>query len=381
VTDGVLNLELAKVVWDPCIMGMEISRVITASNQPPTVALTSPANGATIYGSQLTLSANAADADGTVAKVEFYRDDVKLGEATNAPFQITVAAPPAGTYLITALARDNAGAVKAAEPAVISVVKATLASWQRLGNGAFQIGLPAIAGLTNTVEASTNLSNWVVLTNLVAPGTPALFTDASASGFKQRFYRVKVNGAVAANVVGFVNVTAAPGYSIVANPLIPATNRVGDIFSGLPSGTTLSKFRPSRNDFAVNSYDGLYNIWDDPNQTFGNGEAAFLLNPASTNLTVTFVGEIAQGLSSRPMPAGYSMIGAAWPVSGLLENELGYSPSLGDVVYLFRNGEYDIRQAIGNGVWDNEPKIEVGEGFFVYRITQGAWTRNFSIAD
>jgi hypothetical protein len=220
-----------------------------------------------------------------------------------------------------------------------------------------------------------------VLTNLVTPGTSTLFSDATAGAFKQRFYRVKVNGAVAANVVGFVNVTAVPGYSMIANPLIPSTNRVGDIFRGLPSGTTLSKFRPSRNDFAVNSYDGLFNIWDDPNQTFGNGEAAFLLNPASTNLTVTFVGEVAQGLSSRPMPAGYSMAGSLWPVSGLLETELGYSPSLGDVIYLFRNGEYDVRQAFGNGLWDSEPNVAVGEGFFVYRFTQGAWTRNFSIND
>src|SRR3989338_5775812 len=41
-------------------------------NKPPTVSLTGPANGASfILGSNINLSANASDLDGTVSKVEF----------------------------------------------------------------------------------------------------------------------------------------------------------------------------------------------------------------------------------------------------------------------------------------------------------------------
>ena len=59
------------------------------ANTPPTVSLTSPANNTT-YTSPATvnLSADAADADGTVSKVEFYRDATLIA---------TVTMPSAGT--------------------------------------------------------------------------------------------------------------------------------------------------------------------------------------------------------------------------------------------------------------------------------------------
>ncbi len=48
--------------------------VSTPSNQPPTVSITSPANGATFTtGAAMTINANAADSNGTITKVDFYR--------------------------------------------------------------------------------------------------------------------------------------------------------------------------------------------------------------------------------------------------------------------------------------------------------------------
>ena len=80
-----------------------------APNVPPTVALTAAAS--LVLGQPLALSAAVADSDGTVAKVEFFNGSAKLGEDTAGPvYQLSWTPPAAGTYSLTAVATDNAGA-------------------------------------------------------------------------------------------------------------------------------------------------------------------------------------------------------------------------------------------------------------------------------
>lgn len=91
---------------------------------PPTVTLTSPlANTVFPAGSPIPLTANAADSDGTVAKVEFYQGATLVGTATAAPYSATWSNAPAGTYSLTARATDNSGAVTTT-PVVTIVVNA-----------------------------------------------------------------------------------------------------------------------------------------------------------------------------------------------------------------------------------------------------------------
>lgn len=81
-----------------------------AGNALPTVTLTSPANGITISpGTRLNLTANAADADGTVSRVEFWANGVKLGQATSAPYAAPWTPMFVGNYKIVAIAVDNVG--------------------------------------------------------------------------------------------------------------------------------------------------------------------------------------------------------------------------------------------------------------------------------
>lgn len=81
-----------------------------AANTPPTVALTSPGDGATFSTTDtITFSADASDSDGSVSKVEFFSGGTtRIGEDTTAPYSIT-ASLPAGTHSITARATDNLG--------------------------------------------------------------------------------------------------------------------------------------------------------------------------------------------------------------------------------------------------------------------------------
>jgi len=92
-------------------------------NVSPTVALTTPVNGVTMFnGSTIALSANAADSDGTVTKVEFYSNGAKIGEAAKAPYTLNVPSVAVGNFAFTAVATDNDGGVTTSFPVNVSVV-------------------------------------------------------------------------------------------------------------------------------------------------------------------------------------------------------------------------------------------------------------------
>src|SRR5581483_11999562 len=80
-------------------------------NAPPSVSITSPASGAIFAApASITISASAADADGAIAKVEFFEGATLLGTATAAPYSVSLANVAAGTHTYTAKATDNLGA-------------------------------------------------------------------------------------------------------------------------------------------------------------------------------------------------------------------------------------------------------------------------------
>ncbi|SDQ75949.1 glycosyl hydrolase family 18 protein [Pseudoxanthomonas sp. CF125] len=94
----------------------------TGTNTPPTATLTAPANGATFNaGANITVSANAADANGTVTQVQFFRGTTSLGIDTTSPYSVTWANASAGNYAIKAVATDNAGATGTSATANITV--------------------------------------------------------------------------------------------------------------------------------------------------------------------------------------------------------------------------------------------------------------------
>src|SRR5207237_1670578 len=91
-------------------------------NSPPSVALTSPATGASFTApASVTLTATASDSDGTVAKVAFYAGSTLLGTATAAPYTITWSNVSAGSYTLTAVATDNASATSTSGAVAITV--------------------------------------------------------------------------------------------------------------------------------------------------------------------------------------------------------------------------------------------------------------------
>ena len=119
--------------------------VTGAANQPPTVALTNPPGGTFNAPTNLLLQASANDPDGSVARVEFFRSGVKLGEDTTAPFALDWTNALVGTFALTAVATDNGGLTATSLPVSMTFTGAAPAnfilsgdSWKYLDNGTDQ---------------------------------------------------------------------------------------------------------------------------------------------------------------------------------------------------------------------------------------------------
>lgn len=94
----------------------------TGGNQSPSTSLTAPSAGSTFTaGANITVSANASDADGTVARVEFFRGTTSLGVDTSSPYSVTWNGAAAGSYSLTAVATDNLGATGTSAAVSITV--------------------------------------------------------------------------------------------------------------------------------------------------------------------------------------------------------------------------------------------------------------------
>lgn len=97
--------------------------VSVVGNAAPVVSLaatpTSEAAPATI-----SIAATATDADGSIAKVEFFSDGNLLATVTQAPFTFVWTNVAAGTYAVTARATDNLGSATTSVPTQVAVAAA-----------------------------------------------------------------------------------------------------------------------------------------------------------------------------------------------------------------------------------------------------------------
>ncbi len=100
--------------------------VTTTPNLAPTVSLTSPTNNATFTApASITLTATAADSDGSIAKVEFFNGSTKLGEDMTNPFSFSWSNITAGSYSLTARATDNLGATATSSAITVTATTPT----------------------------------------------------------------------------------------------------------------------------------------------------------------------------------------------------------------------------------------------------------------
>lgn len=105
--------------------GVRITARSGGTNQPPSVSLATSGSSFTAPAS-IALTATASDPEGQLARVEFFNGSTRLGSDSSAPYTFTWSSVAAGTYRLTAVAYDAAGA--SATSASVSVTVAASAT-------------------------------------------------------------------------------------------------------------------------------------------------------------------------------------------------------------------------------------------------------------
>lgn len=166
-------------------------------NALPTISISSPTNGQSFTTpAQLVVTANATDADGNVARVEFFLGATKLGEDTSSPYSFAWTNVAAGNYSLSARAIDNRGASNVSSAILIAVTNPP-PSPVIIANVSVQGSTPSFsfladAGRPYTVQFASDLNSadWQTLTNLTGNGENALIVDPQSDP-ERRYYRVR----------------------------------------------------------------------------------------------------------------------------------------------------------------------------------------------
>ena len=170
------------------------------ANNPPSVSITSPTNGASFNdGDVVSITADATDSDGTVSQVEFFVNGGSVGIDTSSPYSInwTIGI---GSYDISAVATDNELATTSSSVITVtgngtstpteSYVNSIVTGTQNVGQGykhgeatvtiLDNIGNPvAGASVTGTFSGTFNET---VNGSTGADGTVTLLTSSTAKG-------------------------------------------------------------------------------------------------------------------------------------------------------------------------------------------------------
>jgi hypothetical protein len=99
---------------------------MSAEVSPPTITVTNPTSGALFLSSaNISIGVSAADSDGTVAQVQFYRGSTFLGTVTNSPYTFTFTNPFPGVLTLSARALDNGGNLRISDAVIGTVLPDT----------------------------------------------------------------------------------------------------------------------------------------------------------------------------------------------------------------------------------------------------------------
>jgi len=207
-------------------------------NTPPTVALTAPNNNATYAGlAIINLAANAADSDGTIAKVQFYRANTLIGTVTSPPYTFAWNGVAPGSYSITAKATDDAGAVVTSNAAAVTVTNPVIASWNAPATNTKYAPPATIALQVNAVSktcgecsnpvARVDFYNGTTLIGTATDGSadsPYTFSWTNVPSGKYRITATATDNQGISNAAGAISVTVnTPPTVNVTAPAVNAT--------------------------------------------------------------------------------------------------------------------------------------------------------------
>jgi hypothetical protein len=182
--------------WSPIGGSNVIITPPPTNNQAPTVSLTAPVNNASVVvNTSVNITATAADADGTVAKVEFFVNGSKIGEDTSAPYSFSWTPTAAGSYSLTARATDNANVGTPSATVNVTVTGAVTPPLSTVGAQTFDIALNLIDRRTDLRPGVATNGVWSLASGdltaiaIETPSTPASRIAVSKSGVYKLEFR------------------------------------------------------------------------------------------------------------------------------------------------------------------------------------------------
>jgi hypothetical protein len=208
------------------------------------------------------------------------------------------------------------------------------------------------------------------------------------------------------NAVGYVNVTIAPGFNLIADPLLAAPdNTIGTVLNNANSnynGDQVFFYSPvsgySIDTAQIGGKRGTANAdgWvNNGTNVLAPGVGAWLFSTATTNVTVTFVGTVPQGSLTNVLTPGYNLVSSIVPTSGdIITNSITSltNYNLGDAVYTYTPGTgytvYSSSAKRGTQGYHNnweapgDPVTATVSSAFFY-FNSGAtvdWVENFSVS-
>ena len=213
---------------------------VPSGNQPPSISLTAPANGATFAApASITVSASASDLDGSVTAVDFYAGTTLIASDTTSPFSVGWNNVAAGSYQLTARARDNGGAVTTSSARTITVSGGNQAPAVSLSTPANGSTFAAAATITLSATAS-DPDGAVAVVEFYRGGTTLIGSDTT-SPYSVTWSNAPAGNytltAVARDNAGATTTSAARSITVTA-PGLPAGWTATDIGAPALGGST-----------------------------------------------------------------------------------------------------------------------------------------------
>ena len=189
---------------------------VVAPNQPPSVTITNPADGASfVAGANIPIQAAASDADGSVTRVDFFANGAPIGSSSGPAFSTTFNHVAAGSYRLTAVAVDNTGATTTSAPVNIVAVAGNVPPSVSITNPVN--GQTFFVGSNITVQATAEDSDGSV-TQVLFQVNGALSGTAATPPFAAELANLPVGDyvltAIAVDNLGATGVSAGVSISV-----------------------------------------------------------------------------------------------------------------------------------------------------------------------
>ncbi|MEQ1859136.1 MAG: polysaccharide lyase family 8 super-sandwich domain-containing protein [Chthoniobacteraceae bacterium] len=284
--------------------------VLSLGHTPPTVAITSPADGAYVpHTTTMSISADAQPTDGAVTSVAFYDGATLLGTDTTAPYSVD-ASLDSGTHLLTAVATDANGLSKTSLVHRLDISyppTAADAGFMVLKNTPTDIDLRSLVS-----DADTPLSDLRFTASGAVNGTVTLLADGHTARF-----------------------TPAPGYTGSATFDYAVIDTTAD-----PRTMLNYRFQSaSAADSSGNGRDGTFNIQGTGGTSFTTDAPAALLPQEPQSVILTENGTDGGSRIERVItPAELDLKDADWTFAGWFKRAV--AANIDVILHLGDSGGY-----------------------------------------